>query len=220
MALSQDAKNYGNRPRLRGKHMRSGPLADIIREVASPLQTMEFTVSHVDLTDAGKTEEILLPTMPVGAEVIKVEPPKQGDPMRVWGREKAHGKSLWWPVVARNKKSVTLNLREAEGQAIARDLISKADFLLENFRPGTMERWNLSYEELSKINPGLIMIRVSGYGQTGPYSNRAGFGAVGCRAALRRADFRPLGILQSGGDRRHRVGGLGFGRRDGGGRSW
>ena len=114
-----------------------------------------------------------------GAEVIKIEPPKQGDPMRVWGREKAHGQSLWWPVVARNKKSVTLNLREQEGQAIARDLISKADFLLENFRPGTMERWNLSYEELAKINPGLIMIRVSGYGQTGPYSNRAGFGAVG-----------------------------------------
>jgi formyl-CoA transferase len=114
-----------------------------------------------------------------GAEIIKVEPPKQGDPMRVWGREKAHGQSLWWPVVARNKKSVTLNLREEEGQAIARDLISKADFVLENFRPGTMERWNLSYEELSKINPGLIMIRVSGYGQTGPYSSRAGFGAVG-----------------------------------------
>jgi formyl-CoA transferase len=114
-----------------------------------------------------------------GAEIIKVEPPKQGDPMRVWGREKAHGQSLWWPVVARNKKSVTLNLREEEGQAIARDLISKADFVLENFRPGTMERWNLSYEELAKINPGLIMIRVSGYGQTGPYSSRAGFGAVG-----------------------------------------
>jgi formyl-CoA transferase len=114
-----------------------------------------------------------------GAEVIKIEPPKQGDPMRVWGREKAHGQSLWWPVVARNKKSVTLNLREKEGQAIARDLISKADFLLENFRPGTMERWNLSYEELAEINPGLIMIRVSGYGQTGPYSSRAGFGAVG-----------------------------------------
>ncbi len=114
-----------------------------------------------------------------GAEVIKIEPPKQGDPMRVWGREKAHGKSLWWPVVARNKKSVTLNLREQQGQEIARDLISKADFLLENFRPGTMERWNLSYEELAKINPGLIMIRVSGFGQTGPYAKRAGFGAVG-----------------------------------------
>lgn len=114
-----------------------------------------------------------------GAEVIKVEPPGQGDPMREWGQEKAHGMSLWWPVIARNKKSVTLNLREREGQEIARELISKADFLLENFRPGTMQRWKLSYEELRKINPGLIMIRVSGYGQTGPYSKRAGFGAVG-----------------------------------------
>jgi formyl-CoA transferase len=114
-----------------------------------------------------------------GAEVIKVEPPGKGDPMREWGQEKAHGMSLWWPVIARNKKSVTLNLRENEGQEIARELISNADFLLENFRPGTMERWNLSYEELKKINPGLIMIRVSGYGQTGPYSKRAGFGAVG-----------------------------------------
>jgi formyl-CoA transferase len=114
-----------------------------------------------------------------GAEVIKVEPPKQGDPMRVWGREKAHGMSLWWPVVARNKKSVTLNLREKEGQELARELIKKADFLLENFRPGTMERWGLSYDELYKINPRLIMIRVSGFGQTGPYAERAGFGAVG-----------------------------------------
>jgi formyl-CoA transferase len=114
-----------------------------------------------------------------GAEVIKVEPPNQGDPMREWGQEKAHGQSLWWPVIARNKKSVTLNLREAEGQEIARELISKTDFLLENFRPGTMERWGLGYDELKKINPGLIMIRVSGYGQTGPYSKRAGFGAVG-----------------------------------------
>ncbi|MSR08283.1 MAG: CoA transferase [Gammaproteobacteria bacterium] len=114
-----------------------------------------------------------------GAEVLKVEPPGQGDPMREWGREKSHGMSLWWPVVARNKKSVTLNLREAEGQAIARDLIAKADFLLENFRPGTLERWNLSYPELQKINPRLIMIRVSGFGQTGPYAKRAGFGAVG-----------------------------------------
>ncbi len=103
-----------------------------------------------------------------GAEVIKLEPPGKGDPMREWGQEKAHGMSLWWPVIARNKKSVTLNLREPEGQEIARELISKADFLLENFRPGTMERWNLSYDELREINPGLIMIRVSGYGQTGP----------------------------------------------------
>jgi len=99
--------------------------------------------------------------------------------MRNWGQEKSHGMSLWWPVIARNKKSVTLNLRESEGQEIARELISKADFLLENFRPGTMERWGLSFDELKKINPGLIMIRVSGFGQTGPYSKRAGFGAVG-----------------------------------------
>lgn len=114
-----------------------------------------------------------------GAEVIKVEPPGKGDPMRDWGQEKAHGMSLWWPVIARNKKSVTVNLREEAGQEVVRDLVSKADFLLENFRPGTMERWNLSYDELKKINPGLIMIRVSGFGQTGPYSRRAGFGAVG-----------------------------------------
>jgi len=114
-----------------------------------------------------------------GAEVIKVEAPNQGDPMRDWGQEKQHGMSLWWPVIARNKKSVTLNLRVEGGQELARELISKADFLLENFRPGTMERWHLSYEELRKINPRLIMIRVSGYGQTGPYAKRAGFGAVG-----------------------------------------
>jgi formyl-CoA transferase len=114
-----------------------------------------------------------------GAEVIKIEPPGQGDPMREWGQEKAHGMSLWWPVVARNKKSATLNLRESEGQSIARELIAKADFLLENFRPGTMEKWNLGYESLQRINPGLIMIRVSGFGQSGPYAKRAGFGAVG-----------------------------------------
>ena len=114
-----------------------------------------------------------------GAEVIKVEAPSKGDPMRDWGQEKQHGMSLWWPVIARNKKSITLNLRVKDGQELAKELISKADFLLENFRPGTMERWNLSYEELRKINPRLIMIRVSGFGQTGPYSKRAGFGAVG-----------------------------------------
>lgn len=114
-----------------------------------------------------------------GAEIIKIEPPGQGDPMRDWGREKSHGMSLWWPVIARNKKSVTLNLREAEGQAIARSLIGKADFLLENFRPGTMEKWGLGFEQLRQSHPGLIMIRVSGYGQTGPYAKRAGFGAVG-----------------------------------------
>ena len=114
-----------------------------------------------------------------GAEVIKVEAPGVGDPMRNWGREKAHGKSLWWPVVARNKKSITVNLRVEEGQNIIRELVAEADILLENFRPGTLERWNLGYEELSAINPGLIMVRVSGQGQSGPYSKRAGFGSIG-----------------------------------------
>jgi formyl-CoA transferase len=114
-----------------------------------------------------------------GAEVIKVEPPGQGDPMRVWGREKAHGKSLWWPVVARNKKAITLDLRQADGQALLKDLVGQSDFLLENFRPGTMEKWGLGWSELSAINPRLIMIRVSGFGQTGPYSRQAGFGAIG-----------------------------------------
>jgi formyl-CoA transferase len=114
-----------------------------------------------------------------GAEVIKVEQPKVGDPMREWGREKPHGQSLWWPVVARNKKSITLNVREAEGQQIIRDLVKQADILLENFRPGTMEKWGLGYEELSRINPRLVMIRVSGFGQTGPRSSEAGFGSIG-----------------------------------------
>jgi len=112
----------------------------------------------------------------MGADVIKVEPPGQGDPMRVWGRGDY---PLWWSVCARNKRVITANLREEEGQELVRKLISQADMVLENFRPGTMERWGMSYEELSKDNPGLIMIRVSGYGQTGPYSKRAGYAAIG-----------------------------------------
>ncbi len=114
-----------------------------------------------------------------GAEVIKVEPPGKGDPMREWGREKPHGQSLWWPVIARNKKSLTLDLRSADGQEILRDLARGADIVLENFRPGTMERWGLGHDALSAHNPGLIMVRVSGFGQTGPYSGHAGFGAIG-----------------------------------------
>ncbi|MFZ9395045.1 MAG: CaiB/BaiF CoA transferase family protein [Erythrobacter sp.] len=110
-----------------------------------------------------------------GAEVIKIEPPKVGDAMRNWGQ----GIPLWFSVVARNKKSITLNLREKEGQEIVRLLATKADFLLENFRPGTLERWNLGWEQLHALNEALIMIRVSGYGQTGPYSSRAGYGGIG-----------------------------------------
>lgn len=115
----------------------------------------------------------------MGAEVIKVEPPGQGDPLRVWGQQLHNGQSLWWPVVARNKKAITLDLRVAAGQAVLKQLVAKADFLLENFRPGTLEKWGLGWDELSAINPRLIMIRVSGYGQTGPYAKRAGFGSVG-----------------------------------------
>jgi formyl-CoA transferase len=114
-----------------------------------------------------------------GAEVIKIEDPGSGDPMRQWGREKSHGLSLWWPVVARNKKSITANLRAPEGQQIVRELVAKADVLLENFRPGTLERWGLSPEELWKINPKLVVTRVTGFGQTGPYAERAGFGSIG-----------------------------------------
>lgn len=114
-----------------------------------------------------------------GAQVIKVEDPGRGDPMRQWGREKPHGKSLWWPVVARNKMSATCDLRSAEGQALLRKLLSQADVLVENFRPGTLERWGLSPEDLWRDNPGLVITRVTGYGQTGPYAPRAGFGAIG-----------------------------------------
>jgi formyl-CoA transferase len=99
--------------------------------------------------------------------------------MRQWGREKPYGTSLWWPVVARNKKSVTANLRTKEGQDLIRKLVAKADVLLENFRPGTLEKWGLGPEELWKLNPGLIVTRVTGFGQTGPYSERAGFGSIG-----------------------------------------
>jgi formyl-CoA transferase len=114
-----------------------------------------------------------------GAEVIKIEQPGRGDPMREWGQEKAHGQSLWWPIVARNKKSVTVNARVAEGQAIIRRLVARADVVLENFRPGTMERWGLGYAELAAVNPRIIMVRVSGYGQDGPYAHRPGYASIG-----------------------------------------
>lgn len=114
-----------------------------------------------------------------GAEVIKIEQPGTGDPMREWGREKPHGQSLWWPVIARNKKSIEINAREAAGQEIIKRLVERSDVLIENFRPGTMEKWGLGYDVLSAINPRLVMIRVSGYGQTGPYSQKAGYGAIG-----------------------------------------
>ncbi len=115
----------------------------------------------------------------MGAEVIKVELPGTGDPMRKWGRELVDDQSLWWPVVARNKKSISLNLREERGQQLLYELIKEADVLIENFRPGTLEKWNLGYDTLKQFNKKLIMVRVSGFGQTGPYAPRAGYGAIG-----------------------------------------
>jgi formyl-CoA transferase len=114
-----------------------------------------------------------------GADVIKVEAPEAGDPIREWGQSKVDGASLWWPVLGRNKRTITCNLRTAEGQELIRGLIAETDVLLENFRPGTLERWGLSPDELWKINPALVITRVSGYGQSGPYSSRAGYGAIG-----------------------------------------
>lgn len=129
-----------------------------------------------------------------GADVIKVEAPGAGDPMRAWGR--TDGKSLWWPVVGRNKRSVTLNLRETEGQELFLKLVAQADIVVENFRAGTFEKWGLSYERLKEVNPGIILVRVSGYGQTGPYSERAGYGSIGeamggLRYVLGDADRQP-----------------------------
>ncbi len=113
-----------------------------------------------------------------GADVIKIEPPGDGDPLRNW-RLMKDGTSVWWQVQSRNKRSVALDLRTPEGQDIARRLIAEADVLIENFRPGTLEGWGLSYEALSRDNPGLVMLRISGYGQTGPYRDLPGFGAIG-----------------------------------------
>jgi crotonobetainyl-CoA:carnitine CoA-transferase CaiB-like acyl-CoA transferase len=114
-----------------------------------------------------------------GADVVKIEAPGAGDAMRDWGRLRHNDHSLWWSVLARNKSSVTLNLREERGQEIARQLVATADVVLENFRPGTMERWGLGPEDVHAVNPGAIYARVTGYGQTGSYRERAGFAAGG-----------------------------------------
>lgn len=112
----------------------------------------------------------------MGADVIKIEAPGAGDPMRGWG---SGAQPMWWQVIARNKRCVSCDLRTAEGQALARRLLAKADMLIENFRPGTLEKWGMAPEALHTVNPGLIIVRVSGYGQTGPYASRAGFGGIG-----------------------------------------
>ncbi len=113
-----------------------------------------------------------------GASVVKVEPPGIGDPLRTW-RTLHEGTSLWWRVQARNKQSITADLRVPEGQEIVRRLAASADILIENFRPGSMEKWGLGFDALSRLNPKLVMVRISGYGQTGPYRDRPGFGVIG-----------------------------------------
>ena len=114
-----------------------------------------------------------------GADVIKVEDPGKGDPMRQWGRSLPKGLSPWWPVIGRNKRSVALDLRQPEGRELALALIDQADVLIENFRPGALEKWGMGYGTLAARNPRLVMARVSGFGQTGPYSERAGYGLIG-----------------------------------------
>lgn len=113
-----------------------------------------------------------------GAEVIKIEPPVTGDPLRKW-RLLHDGTSVWWAAQSRNKQSVTIDLRQAEAREVVKRLVQDADILIENFRPGTLEKWGLGWDELSAINPGLVMLRVSGYGQTGPYRDLPGFGVIG-----------------------------------------
>jgi len=115
----------------------------------------------------------------MGAEVIKIEPPGAPDPLRTWGQAELDGHHFFWTVHARNKKAVTLNLREDAGRELFLDLVEKSDVIVENFRPGTLEKWNLGWDALSRDNPKLILVRISGYGQTGPYRERPGFGAIG-----------------------------------------
>jgi crotonobetainyl-CoA:carnitine CoA-transferase CaiB-like acyl-CoA transferase len=114
----------------------------------------------------------------LGADVVKIEPPETGDPMRRWGVLDG-GRSLWWPAIARNKRSVAVNLRDERGRDVIRRLAGRVDVVLENFKPGTLERWGLGYEALAAVNPAIVLVHVSGYGQTGPRAHEPGFGAIG-----------------------------------------
>ena len=132
-------------------------------------------VLDLSIIVAGGTASSLLADF--GAEVVKVEKPGSGDPLRNWGPF-YNGVSLWWKTHSRNKSSITLDLSRSEGQQIAKDLVRKADLLIEGFRPGTMEGWGLGPEHLERENPGLVMLRYSGFGQSGPYKDRPGFGTI------------------------------------------
>ena len=114
----------------------------------------------------------------MGADVIKVEPPGAPDPLRTWGQAELNGHHVFWTVHARNKRAITLDLRRPRGRELFCDLVEKSDIVVENFRPGTLEKWNLGYEVLSERNPGIILVRVSGYGQTGPDPHKAGYASV------------------------------------------
>jgi len=114
----------------------------------------------------------------MGAEVIKIEPPGSPDPIRIWGQAEVEGHHFFWTVHARNKKAVTLDLREPRGRELFLDLVERSDIIVENFRPGTLEKWNLGYDVLRERNPGIILVRVSGYGQTGPDAGKAGYASV------------------------------------------
>lgn len=149
---------------------------ELERDTRGPGPLAGVRVVELGMLLAGPFTGRLLGDM--GAEIIKVEAPGQPDPLRDWGKARYEGRSLWWPVQSRNKKCVTLNLREARGQEILLELVKQCDVLVENFRPGTLERWNLGPDLLWEANPKLVIARVSGYGQTGPYAPRAGFASV------------------------------------------
>ena len=144
-------------------------------DTEQPLPLAGVRVLELGTLIAGPYASALLAQF--GAEVIKVESPEHGDPLRSW-RKLHGGTSLWWYTQSRNKKSLTLDLKQAEAQGIVRELAASADIVIENFRPGTLEKWGLGWEELHRLHPGLIMVRVSGFGQSGPYKDRPGFAAI------------------------------------------
>jgi formyl-CoA transferase len=150
--------------------------APMTKNASAPGPLSGMRVIELGMLLAGPFAGRLLGDM--GAEVVKIEAPGQPDPLRDWGQARYEGRSLWWPVQSRNKKCITLNLRESRGQELLLELVRVSDVVTENFRPGTLERWNLGYEQLSAANPGIVLARISGYGQTGPYAQRAGFASV------------------------------------------
>jgi formyl-CoA transferase len=146
------------------------------RETGGPGPLAGVRVIELGMLLAGPFTGRLLGDM--GAEIIKIEAPGQPDPLREWGKARYEGRSLWWPVQSRNKKCCTLNLRTEKGQELLLELVKQSDVLTENFRPGSLEKWNLGPEQLWEANPKLVIARISGYGQTGPYAERAGFASV------------------------------------------